>query len=83
MIEVRVLDKNMEEIELPDDDDDDNFVRYAGDDEPVSDENYVMDTDIEDAGYLIDEDADAAGGIFDMLGEYDDEPDTFSDSEEL
>ncbi len=82
-LDVRVLDKNMEEIELADDDDDDTFVRYAGDDEPVSDESYVMDGDIEDAGYFIDDEADAVSGIFDMVGEYDDEPDTFSDSEEL
>ncbi len=83
-LDVRVLDKDMQEIELTDDDDDDNFVRFSNNDEQLSDESYVMDTDIEDAGYLIDDDSDADDGIFDMSEEYEDEePDDFSDSEEL
>ncbi|MBQ2841077.1 MAG: DNA-directed RNA polymerase subunit beta [Oscillospiraceae bacterium] len=83
-LDVRVLDKNMEEIELTDDDDDDNFVKFAREDE-----DYVMDSDIEDAGYVVD-DAEEDGfgaeedGLFGVADEFsDDDSDFFADSEEL
>ena len=52
-LDVRVLDKNMEEIELKDDDDDDTFAKFHRDEE-----TYVMDTDLEQAGYSMDEEED-------------------------
>ena len=79
-LDVRVLDKNMEEIELNDDEDDDNFVRFSNNDDSVDEESYVMDTNIEDAGYFIDNEEDD-DGIFDMTSEY--EAEDFSDSEEF
>ena len=50
-LDVRVLDKNMEEIELVDEDDDEPFAKYQRDDE----ESYVVDTDLGSAGYLMDD----------------------------
>ena len=81
-LDVRVLDKNMEEIELTEDDDDDSFVKFAREDE-----DYVMDGDIEDAGYTV-EDAEDDFGIDtdDLFGadDYEDEdPDLFADSDEF
>ncbi len=49
-LDVRVLDKNMEEIELKDDDDDDTFAKFHH-----GDESYVMDTDLDSAGYTVED----------------------------
>ncbi len=91
-LDVRVLDKNMEEIELRDDDDD-TFVKFTREDE-----SYVMDGDIEQAGYMLegeDEDVDPVDGddglddseddaLFDVVGELEDvENDIFADAEKL
>ncbi len=78
-LDVRVLDKNMEEIELADDDDDDSFVKFANEDE-----SYVMDSDIEQAGYTVgstDEEDDA--DIFSEEDGDDSELEMFDESEEL
>jgi len=49
-LDVRVLDKNMEEIELRDEEDEDVFAKFHRDEE-----TYVMDTDLDSAGYTLDE----------------------------
>ncbi len=49
-LDVRVLNKDMEEIELKDDDDDDTFAKFHHDDE-----SYVMDTDLDSAGYTVED----------------------------
>ncbi len=89
-LDVRVLDKNMEEIELRDDEDD-TFVKFNREDE-----SYVMDSDIEQAGYMLegdDEDIDLVDDgelddsddtLFDVVGELEDaEDDLFADSDKL
>ncbi len=86
-LDVRVLDKNMEEIELRDDDDDDTFVKFAREDE-----SYVMDGDIEQAGFVLDDEDDLElnddlegddDGFFDVVEELKEESDLFVNMENL
>ena len=79
-LDVRVLDKNMEEIELKDEDEDEPFTKYQHEEE-----SYVMDTDLDSAGYLVDDeegsdsDADMDFDLMSGEAEFSDETDMFDD----
>ena len=51
-LDIRVLDKDMQEIELRDEEEEDVFAKFHRDEE-----TYVMDTDLDSAGYTVDEDS--------------------------
>ena len=78
-LDVRVLDKNMEEIELRDEEDEDVFAKFHRDEE-----TYVMDTDLDSAGYTLDESDDEVEPVDDeFVDDFDDfeEPETFGEDD--
>ncbi|MBE6915058.1 MAG: DNA-directed RNA polymerase subunit beta [Ruminococcaceae bacterium] len=81
-LNVCVLDKNMEEIELKDEDDDEPFARFQREEE-----SYVMDTDLDQAGYLMDDEetTDSDDEMdFDLMSDADfDEADMYDGEETL
>ncbi|MBR5479662.1 MAG: DNA-directed RNA polymerase subunit beta [Clostridia bacterium] len=78
-LDVRVLDKNMEEIELRDEEDDDVFAKFHRDED-----SYVMESDFDGPNYAMDDDSDdevesVDDDYADEDGDY--EPDDFGEDD--
>jgi DNA-directed RNA polymerase subunit beta len=70
-LDVRVLDKQMKEIELKDDEEDDNYTR------PETEVSYANDEELENSGYEIEDEEDLFGNVTEedfVLGNSEEEP---------
>ncbi len=62
-LDVRVLDKDMAEIEMKDDDDDDSFSRVEREDSDDRPELYASDAEFEASGYEVADESDVFSGV--------------------